>query len=190
MGGTRLAAEWTIREVLNWTRGYFKTAGIVQPRLEAEILLAFALDVDRLHLYLAPDKPLTETERTRSPRHHQAATRTGHRFSISSARSRSNGLRFKVNQDALVPRPETEELLDRMLRLTPRDREIRCLDLGTGSRRPRGLPGAISPEGGRGGNRRLGGRPPPCAGERRTQRDLRSNPIRGERLDLPSHRPV
>jgi len=132
MGGTRLAAEWTIREVLNWTRGYFETAGIVQPRLEAEILLAHALDVDRLHLYLAPDKPLTEAERStyRSiiKRRHEGVPLQHLIGEVSFF-----GLRFKVNRNALVPRPETEELLDRVLRMVPREKPVRCLDLGTGS---------------------------------------------------------
>ena len=94
--------------------------------------MAHALDVDRLHLYLAPDKPLTEAERSRyrgiiKQRH------DGIPLQHLIGEVTFYGLRFKVRRDALVPRPETEELLDRLLRLTPRDREIRCLDLGTGS---------------------------------------------------------
>ncbi|MBU0596199.1 peptide chain release factor N(5)-glutamine methyltransferase [Candidatus Bipolaricaulota bacterium] len=130
-GGT-LAAEWTIREVLNWTRGYFKSAGITQPRLEAEILLAHALDVDRLHLYLTPDKPLTPDERDRYRtvvKERQSGTPLQHLTGEVSF----YGLRFRASKNALIPRPETEELLDHALRLAPRERDIRCLDLGTGS---------------------------------------------------------
>lgn len=43
------------------------------------------------------------------------------------------GLRFKVRPDALIPRPETEELLERALKLAPRDRPTKCIDLGTGA---------------------------------------------------------
>jgi release factor glutamine methyltransferase len=118
--------------VLNWTRGYFEGAGIAQPRLEAEILLAHALEVERLHLYLSPDKPLTADERTKfrtfiQKRH--AGTPLQHLIGEVSF----YGLRFRVRRDALVPRRETEELLDRTLRLVPRDEAARCLDLGTGS---------------------------------------------------------
>jgi release factor glutamine methyltransferase len=131
MGGI-LAVEWTIREVLNWTRGYFKNAGITQPRLEAEILLAHALDVERLHLYLSPDKPLTADERSRyrtvvQERH------SGVPLQHLIGEVSFFGLRFKVRKDALIPRPETEELLERALKLAPRDRPARCIDLGTGS---------------------------------------------------------
>ena len=131
-GGTKLAVEWTIRKVLNWTRGYFKDAGITQPRLEAEILLAHALGVERLQLYLSPDQPLTTDERAR------------YRVAVQERKSGTPlqqligevtffGLRFRVAKDALIPRPETEELLERVLRLAPRERDIRCIDLGTGS---------------------------------------------------------
>jgi release factor glutamine methyltransferase len=132
MGGTALTTEWTIREVLNWTRGYFEDAGIVQSRLEAEILLAHALDVDRLHLYLAPDKPLTSDERSRyrvivKQRH--SGTPLQHVIGEVSF----YGLRFRVSRDALIPRGETEELLDQVIKRAPRDRDVRCLDLGTGT---------------------------------------------------------
>ena len=132
MGGTTLTTEWTIREVLNWTRGYLEDVGIVQPRLEAEILLAHALDVDRLHLYLAPDKPLTNNERSRyrgvvKQRH--SGTPLQHVIGEVSF----YGLRFRVDREALIPRAETEELLDQVIKRAPRDRDIRCLDLGTGT---------------------------------------------------------
>ncbi len=127
-----MAAEWTIREVLSWTRGYFEGAGIVQPRLEAEILLAHALDVDRLHLYLSPDKPLSVEERSRF-RTFVQRRRAGEPLQHLIGEVTFFGLRFRVSRDALIPRSETEELLDHTLRLATRDREIRCLDLGTGS---------------------------------------------------------
>jgi release factor glutamine methyltransferase len=130
-GGT-LSAEWTIREVLNWTRGYFEDAGIVQPRLEAEILLAHALEVERLHLYLSPDKPLSVDERAKFKSFIQKR-RAGVPLQHLIGEVTFFGLRFKVRRDALIPRGETEELLDRTLRLVPRDADARCLDLGTGS---------------------------------------------------------
>lgn len=131
-GGTELTVEWTIRKVLNWTRGYFKDAGITQPRLEAEILLAHALDVERLQLYLSPDQPLTQDERSRY-RGVVQQRKSGTPLQYLIGEVSFFGLRFKVDREALIPRPETEELLERVLRLAPRDRDIRCIDLGTGS---------------------------------------------------------
>jgi release factor glutamine methyltransferase len=132
VGGTTLTTEWTIREVLNWTRGYFEDAGIVQPRLEAEILLAHALDVDRLHLYMAPDKPLSTDERSR----YRSVVKERHSGTpLQHVIGEVNfyGLRFRVDREALIPRNETEELLDQVIKRAPRDRDIRCLDLGTGT---------------------------------------------------------
>lgn len=132
VGGTTLSTEWTIREVLNWTRGYFEAAGIVQPRLEAEILLAHALDVERLNLYISPDQPLTPDERNRY-RTVVKRRREGTPLQHLIGEVQFFGLRFRVNRDALIPRPETEELLDHILKLVPRDRDIDCLDLGAGT---------------------------------------------------------
>ena len=132
MRGTTLGAKWTVREILNWTRDYFQKAGIVQPRLEAEILLAHALGVDRLHLYLNPDKPLSPDERTQYReviKQRQAGTPLQRLTGTTSF----FGLPFAVDDETFIPRPETEELLDRTLQLAPRDQRIDCLDLGTGS---------------------------------------------------------
>jgi len=131
-GGTTLSTEWTIRQVLNWTRGYFEAAGIVQPRLEAEILLAHTLDVERLNLYISPDQPLTPDERTRY-RTVVKRRRDGTPLQHLIGEVQFFGLRFRVHRDASIPRPETEELLDHILSLVPRDRDIACLDLGTGT---------------------------------------------------------
>jgi len=132
VGGTTLSIEWTIREVLNWTRGYFEAAGIVQPRLEAEILLAHTLDVERLNLYISPDQPLTVDERSRY-RTVVQQRREGTPLQHLIGEVQFFGLRFRVSSEALIPRPETEELLDHILKLVPRDRGLDCLDLGTGT---------------------------------------------------------
>ena len=132
MGGTTLTTEWTIRDVLNWTRGYFEAAGIVQPRLEAEILLAHTLDVERLNLYISPDQPLSSDERSRY-RTIVKQRREGTPLQHLIGEVQFFGLRFRVSRDALIPRPETEELLDHILTLVPREQDIACLDLGTGT---------------------------------------------------------
>jgi release factor glutamine methyltransferase len=121
-----------VREVLNWTRDYFADGGIVQPRLEAEILLAHSLDIDRLHLYLSPDKPLSAGERERF-RHLVKRRRSGEPLQQLTGEVSFFGLRFRVDRTALIPRPETEELVDHALRMVPRERPTRCLDLGTGA---------------------------------------------------------
>ncbi|HHR85150.1 peptide chain release factor N(5)-glutamine methyltransferase [Candidatus Bipolaricaulota bacterium] len=132
MGGSALTVKWTVREILKWTRGYFKGAGIPQPRLEAEILLAHVMNVDRLHLYLSPDTPLTPDERARF-REIIKKRRSGVPRQYLTGEVQFYGLRFRVRDDVFIPRPETEELLEKALGLVPRDRALTCLDLGTGS---------------------------------------------------------
>jgi len=132
MGGSALTVNWTVREILKWTRGYFKEAGIAQPRLEAEILLAHVMNVDRLHLYLSPDTSLTPDERARF-REIIKKRRSGVPRQYLTGEVQFYGLRFRVRDDVFIPRPETEELLERALGIAPRDRDLACLDLGTGS---------------------------------------------------------
>lgn len=100
--------------------------------MEAEILLAHALDVDRLQIYISPDKPLTTDERTRYRTVIQKR-KSGVPLQHLIGEVTFFGLRFKVGREALIPRPETEELLERALALAPRDRPIQCVDLGTGA---------------------------------------------------------
>jgi len=90
------------------------------------------LNVDRLHLYLSPDKPLTLDERA----HYRDVIKkrcSGTPLQHLTGEISFFGLRFRVSSEALIPRQETEELLEKALDLVPRDREIACLDLGTGS---------------------------------------------------------
>ncbi len=54
---------WTVLELLRWTSEYFGSLGIETARLDAECLLAFALGVDRLKLYVDFDKPVSRDER-------------------------------------------------------------------------------------------------------------------------------
>ena len=88
--------------------------------------------MERLHLYLSPDKPLSVDERARFKSFIQQR-RSGTPLQHLIGEVTFFGLRFRVRRDALIPRAETEELLDRTLRLVARDQPARCLDLGTGS---------------------------------------------------------
>lgn len=100
--------------------------------MEAEILLAHSLNVDRLYLYLAPDKPLTLAERERF-KEVIRKRRDGVPLQLLTGEVSFFGLRFRVREEALIPRPETEELVEKALSLAPKNRDIRCLDLGTGT---------------------------------------------------------
>lgn len=90
------------------------------------------MGVDRLHLYLYPEQPLTAEERLRY-REAIKKRRDGVPLQHLTGEVSFLGLRFRVTREALIPRPETEELVEKALAALPRDQAVRCLDLGTGS---------------------------------------------------------
>ena len=125
---------WTILELLRWTKDHFEAKGIDTPRLDAELLLAHALGCDRLRLYVEFEKPVTPEERAafralvrrRAEERVPVAYLTGVREFWS--------LPLAVTPDVLIPRPDTETLVDAVLgRLPGREAELAILDLGTGS---------------------------------------------------------
>jgi release factor glutamine methyltransferase len=102
------------------------------PRLDAEILLAWVLGTPRSYLFTYPEAEVNaETDRnfcvglSRRLRGEPLAHITGEKEFWS--------LRLNVSRDTLVPRPETETLVEQALALIPQDRPCRVLDLGTGS---------------------------------------------------------
>jgi len=125
---------WTVLELLRWTTQHFSERGIETPRLDAECLLAFALDCDRLRLYVDYEKPVEETQRARF--RELVRERGGDRVPVALLTGRREfwSLPLRVSRDVLVPRPETETLVATALELVPdRDAEVAVLDVGTGS---------------------------------------------------------
>ena len=123
---------WTIRDVLDWATQDFAGRGIESPRLDAELLVAKALETDRVGLYLDLNRPLVDQERSairplvaRRREREPVAYILGHRDFY--------GRRFKVTPDVLIPRPDTETLVDHALECIPEDAACRVLDVGTGS---------------------------------------------------------
>jgi release factor glutamine methyltransferase len=123
---------WSIKEIIQWSISYLKQAGIDTPRLDTELLLCEALTCRRIDLYLDHDKPLNQREREvfkdllkRRARHEPIGYILGRKEFYS--------LSFKVDKDVLLPRPETELLVDLVLQAFPGDLSVRGLDIGTGS---------------------------------------------------------
>ena len=105
---------WSVNKILNWTTNYFKDHGIEWPHLEAEILLAHALNVKRIQLYVQHEKVLTSEELARFKgfierrvKHEPIAYITGYQPFM--------GMDFIVTRDTLIPRPETEKLVESVI---------------------------------------------------------------------------
>jgi len=123
---------WTIQDVLNWTVTHLKSKEVAQPRATAEVLLAHALNVDRISLYLNFDKPLNPDERARF-RAFIRRRLAGEPTQYITGRQEFWSLNFRVNSHVLIPRPETELIVEESLRLFRDARPSSVLELGTGS---------------------------------------------------------
>lgn len=123
---------WTIRGVVRWAETDFRGRGIASARLDAELLVAHALGLDRVRLYMDLDRPLVPAELAeirglvvRRRRREPVAYILGQRELW--------GRSFDVTPAVLVPRPETETLIEHALALPTAAAPLRALDLCTGS---------------------------------------------------------
>ncbi len=124
---------WTVLRLIDWTKNYFADKQMDSPRLAAEVLLAHTLECPRLGLYTQFDKVPGESQLTafrklvkRAAAAEPVAYLVGHREFYS--------LDLIVTPDVLVPRPETELLVDKAVEhLRSLGRPSRCWDICTGS---------------------------------------------------------
>jgi release factor glutamine methyltransferase len=125
--------DWTILDLLKWTTAYFKSHHIDQPRVDAEVLLAHTLKLKRIDLYLRYDQPMNRRELASfKPVIKRRVQGEPVAYILGSREFWSMDL--LVNQDVLIPRPETECLVEAVLRcLSLESAPKRILDLGTGS---------------------------------------------------------
>jgi len=126
---------WTIIKLLQWAAGYLKAREIDSPRATGEILLAHALQCERIDLYLNYDQPLVGEELKAFKALIQRRLRREPVAYILGVKEFWS-LDFEVNQDVLIPRPETECLVESALAFLDRyhaSPSRRILDLGTGS---------------------------------------------------------
>jgi len=124
--------SWTVRRVLGWTSQHFEKLGLDSPRLTAELLLAHVLHTSRVRLYTDLDRPLDPPELA-AYRALIARRAAGEPTSYLTGTREFYGRTFAVDPRVLVPRPETELLVEAVLQAVPRDAEVRVLDLCTGS---------------------------------------------------------
>jgi release factor glutamine methyltransferase len=136
---TAVTAErkvWTILEMLQWGTSYLTEKGFGEPRLTTELLLAHVLQCKRIDLYTKFDKPLSD---------HELNTfkvvfkrRLAHEpLQYIVGETEFMGLKFFVDPRVLIPRPETEIVVETAMEICSTrfadQKQIRILDIGTGS---------------------------------------------------------
>lgn len=125
-----MAETWTVLSILEWTADYFRNQSIESARLDAELLLAKVLDLDRIGLYLHYDRPIDQSEQAA---YRALVKRRVAREPVAYILGESEfwSLPIKVSADVLVPRADTEILVEEALKRM--DGACRVLDIGVGS---------------------------------------------------------
>lgn len=121
-----------LRDILNKSTAYLEQRQVDSPRLSAELVVAHALGLERLGLYLDLDRPLTEQELSRI-RPVLARRAAGEPMAYILGRKEFYGLDFIVTRDVLIPRPETELGVDLARGLFQPGQPLLIADVGTGS---------------------------------------------------------
>ncbi|OQX28306.1 MAG: protein-(glutamine-N5) methyltransferase, release factor-specific [Desulfobacteraceae bacterium IS3] len=123
---------WTILEILKWASPYFASRNIDTPRLDAEILLSHALQCKRIDLYLRYDQPLCKNELALFK---SLIKRRISREPVAYIVGKKDfwSLELEITGDVLIPRPETECVVETAISLLPPDVPKRILEIGTGS---------------------------------------------------------
>jgi release factor glutamine methyltransferase len=126
--------DWTSLKLIQWTEAHFKKKGIPNPRLDAEYLLADCLDINRIDLYTQFNKPIQKTELACF---RKSVERRAKREPLQYILGYTEfyGLPIKVTPDVLIPRPETELLVEEAIKVEGQKSKVEShiLDIGTGS---------------------------------------------------------
>lgn len=124
--------EWTVLSMLEWATAYFEQRQVPSPRMSIEWLLADVLEIKRLDLYMKFDRPLSGDELDilrplvkRRAQHEPLQYITGYTDFMN--------VRLRVTPDVLIPRMETEQLVEIILDRHSNDQALTVVDLGTGS---------------------------------------------------------
>ncbi|MEX0721441.1 MAG: peptide chain release factor N(5)-glutamine methyltransferase [Balneolaceae bacterium] len=123
---------WTVLSMLEWATDFFEERKVKSPRLSIEWLLAHVLSVKRLDLYLAYDRPLSQEElNALNP---LVKRRANHEpLQYITGETDFHRVKIKVQPGVLIPRQETEQLVELILQNQAEETTLKILDIGTGS---------------------------------------------------------
>lgn len=132
-----MSETWTVLRILEWTRGFLESKGSLTPRLDAELLLCRVLGLERIALYTSYDRPLDDPERD-AYRELVRRRSTGEPTQYILEEQEFWSIPFRVEPGVLIPRPETELLVEEALAaaralLEDGHAQLRIADVGTGT---------------------------------------------------------
>lgn len=125
-----MTERWTVLKILQWTADYFAGKEIASARLEAELLLAATLDMDRVGLYVNFERPLDSSELAAFREQVQRRAK-GEPVQYILGETEFWSLPFTVSPAVLIPRADTEVLVEEALSRI--EGPVHLLDVGTGS---------------------------------------------------------
>lgn len=129
-----LPQVWTIRDIIQWGKEFFTARGIDDARRNIEMMVCAVLDVRRIELYTDHERPLSKQQLADLKAMVQRRiSREPLQYILGKADF--YGSTYIVNPAVLIPRPETEILVERVARLCNAhpEHQYRCVDIGTGS---------------------------------------------------------
>lgn len=129
------AQTWTVKRLLEWTAAFFTRKQVDPARLSAELLLAHVLKVPRIKLYTDYERPVGENDLAEF---RELVRRASEQEPIAYLTGKAHffNLEFNITRDVLIPRPDTETLVENVLQLARRSSGFeapRVLDLCSGS---------------------------------------------------------
>ena len=128
--------KWTAGKILKWSIDHLTKAGVQQPLIDSEVLIAEAISPGKRHIaFLEPSRPVDQKKLLNCQNWiKRRALREPVNYIIGCREFWS--LNFKVTPEVLIPRPETETLVEQLLKLIqgyPKKDSLKVLDIGTGS---------------------------------------------------------
>ncbi|MEA1883488.1 MAG: peptide chain release factor N(5)-glutamine methyltransferase [Thermotogota bacterium] len=131
-GVRKIEDNWTVGKVINWTHGYLEKKGLDNPRNTTEKLMEMTLDMDKTHLYINWKKDM-QSKRLSTFKQLLNRVVEGEPVAYITGVERFFSYEFLVNKDVLIPRQETEELVEWVVKDNRDKTNLTITDIGTGS---------------------------------------------------------